>query len=430
MELLREGRWLCFEDVLGTLTGADLIGWKLSGPAYAEPYCSCSARVYCGVSQDRCLALELGEYYNIHLIVTNGAGKQLHYTHERIMTDWTPPICTNLTDEDPFGIVAGDVDYVSAIPFLRTSWSCWDPQSGVARIELAVGTFPGGDDVKEFTSVDGLSTADISGFPVQNRTRYYVTVKAINHAELRHTMFTDGVLIDDTPPSCYSKRLLDGRPDVDSGLDANFQAYDDRLIFDWTDAAWDSDSFIRSEQVQWHDAMDGYGDAAFVTQPRPENIGCDQLFNTTACNTLQGCTWDMHSVRCVGARSRTTFEGLSLQHGKTYYGILRATNNALMSTDCFTNGITVDKTPPTTGKCLDGNAMMPRDSSRTVQLWDATFLGGDGDVEWQWKDDALFPRFRGFSDPESGIATYAVSVEDAFGRILQPRQQPEKMGSV
>ena len=88
--------------------------------------------------------------------------------------DGTPPSTPVVTDEK----------YTTSTSTLNASWSATDGESGVKRYEYAVGTSPLGTQIRGWTSAGTDTTAVISGLSLSMGSTYYVSVRAVNYADL------------------------------------------------------------------------------------------------------------------------------------------------------------------------------------------------------------------------------------------------------
>jgi hypothetical protein len=201
-----------------------------------------------------CCNLQLGSAYRIQVKARNGAGSWGVATSRKFQFDSTPPHCSAVLDIDPKGIRQGDIDGIVDPLALWGSVHCHDPDSGIKEFKAYIGTYPGGEDVygpdnlEHFT----LEQAEIkchqncpeltntfhntssSQTPLRNKYnhsqllmfnlvpgvqpqaifkdgyRYFFKVVAVNNAGLIQTVFSDGVVVDKTPPSCATQMLEDG----------------------------------------------------------------------------------------------------------------------------------------------------------------------------------------------------------------------------
>ena len=81
--------------------------------------------------------------------------------------------------------------------------------------------------------------------------------------------------------------------------------------------------------------------------------------------------------------------GEDLISGQRYYVTVQATNGAGLVTTLTSDGVTIDTTPPMSGKVIDGNAV------------DVDYFFGEDDVAARWFN---------FTDRESGIQSYEVAI--------------------
>eukprot|EP00937_MAST-01D_sp_MAST-1D-sp2_P005757 g5757.t1 len=301
------------------------------------------------------------------------------------MCDYTPPECAAVLDLHPTNYSAtGDQDYVWALPRLRASFACVDEQSGVVRLEAAIGTMPGGTDIKDFEVIADPQTTlvELEGSKDPRKafkelTRYHVTIRAINDAKLITEISSDGIMIDSSPPVCYPPLLADGPP---SAPDIQFQNYSDRVWAQWNGGMWDLQSFLERYE------------ARFV-----------------------GPSGERGDFTDLGFREEHLWSGLSLSHGDRVRTEIRMTNLAGLDNTCLTSGVTVDLTRPLSGTVALGNELMNNWKEICVPSdWNCV----EGDLEWQWHDGAMFPRWEGFHDPESGISAYSVAIEHSSGRVV------------
>ena len=89
-------------------------------------------------------------------------------------TDLTPPTDFAVTAESPTSLTG----------FLRATVDPppTDPETGIASIEYAVGTSPGGEEVRPFVSISDPGVIAITGLSLTPGQIYYVTVRATNGA--------------------------------------------------------------------------------------------------------------------------------------------------------------------------------------------------------------------------------------------------------
>lgn len=93
-----------------------------------------------------------------------------------------------------------------------------------------------------------------------------------------------------------------------------------------------------SLSAHWSDFFDPHSD-----------IG-EYLWAVGAC---PGCS-DVQAFVSVGLATQASRSGLSLARGGTYYVTVKGCNGAGLCSLAYTNGVTVDLTPPIPGLVLDG----------------------------------------------------------------------------
>jgi hypothetical protein len=101
--------------------------------------------------------------------------------------DLTPPTKPVVTDE---GALTPNRTQLAA------SWTSNDPESGIREFQYAIGTTPGGTDLKPFTSTTQNSIV-VTGLNLQLNTTYYFAVKAANGVGLVSEVgVSDGIRLD------------------------------------------------------------------------------------------------------------------------------------------------------------------------------------------------------------------------------------------
>ena len=180
-------------------------------------------------------------------------------------------------------------------------------------------------------------------------------------------------MIDDTPPVCIEYRVRDGKSFI---LDAAYQADATAIDVSWLGAVFDLESLVSTFEIVVEDADTGDVLAGPIN---------------------------------VGRVSSAYIQNLQLSHNQRVRSIVRATNRAGVSTDCASNGVVVDLTPPQAPDTPGG------------PVWDGnTALHGyEGeDLEYLSSTKSAFMSWASFSDPESRINNYWVWVEDMTGGAL------------
>ncbi|CAH1242187.1 Hypp6494 [Branchiostoma lanceolatum] len=161
-------------------------------------------------------SLEAGVLYSFYVRVWYDDRTYRVFQSDGIIADYTPPVISSsrkassqIKDLLSQG-ESHDIDYMAQTTSLSTSYSSvfFDSvisgdSSHMQRFELALGTYPGGEDIMKFrdNQVDGLTTNyTFSGLTLSPSETYYSTVRAVNLAGLHRTYHSDGVLVDTASP--------------------------------------------------------------------------------------------------------------------------------------------------------------------------------------------------------------------------------------
>ena len=329
------------------------------------------------------LSLEAGLTYKLVLRGTNAAGLQTVIETNGFVPDNTPPYCEETAidvtnDEDLL-----DVDFVRKLSSIQAKWKCVDQESGLRAQLVGVGTYPGGDDVRAFEDVNfvthkiiqgGMLFASFSDVNILPRVRYHVTIKIINGANLKKTIWSDGIIIDDTPPTVASHYIKDGV----EGKDKNYTRERYTFSAHWEQAFADSESSLVEYRVA---------------------LGTNPGFN------------DIQSFKTVGYQTRVTIAGLFLSSGQRYFVTVVGCNGVGMCINGSSNGAIVDFIPPHTGKVITGLTGPPQ-----LFQWISKSVW----ARWNWcladekrvfgPVDSSQCSNDSFYDVHSGVAGFGISV--------------------
>ena len=95
---------------------------------------------------------------------------------------------------------------------LTASWTIDDLESSVVAFEYAIGSVPGGTDVRDFTPIQANSVV-ATGLALDDGATYYFTVRGIDEAGLLSTPgFSDGILVD--PDFVATRSVIPYVPDL------------------------------------------------------------------------------------------------------------------------------------------------------------------------------------------------------------------------
>ena len=97
-------------------------------------------------------------------------------TSDGVTVDSTPPTSGSVSDG-----LGADIDLQTSTTAISANWSGFsDVGSGLAGYQWAIGTTPGGTQVRAFTGVGAVTSATVSGLSLVRDTSYYVTVRAVD----------------------------------------------------------------------------------------------------------------------------------------------------------------------------------------------------------------------------------------------------------
>ena len=340
------------------------------------------------------LSLEVGLPYRLVLRGTNAAGLQAVIETNGFVPDSTPPFCEgqviDVTDEKG----TTDVDFVRGLTSIQAKWKCFDRESDISLQLVGVGTYPGGDDIREFEELNFLSQTTVDDlmsyvqFPsitILAKVRYHVTIKIINGVGMQKTISSDGILMDMTPPTVAAVYIKDGEP----GKDKNFSSNPFNFSANWRKAFADAESGLSEYLV------------ALGTKPG------------------QG---DIKAFQKVGLQTNVTLTGLLLESGHRYFVTVVGCNGVGMCVNASSNGVIVDVVPPHSGKILTGLSGPP-----LLYQWITKSVW----ARWNWcladekRVSAIVNNSQcdndSFYDVHSGISTFSISVlSQSTDELLAP----------
>lgn len=97
-----------------------------------------------------------------------------------------------------------DVDFQKSRTFIAAHWNEFeDLESDVKSIKWCAGLSPGSCNLVQETELtpSSTSTRKVLNKSVKNGERYYVTVNVVNGAGVQTSYMSDGVTVDETPPT-------------------------------------------------------------------------------------------------------------------------------------------------------------------------------------------------------------------------------------
>ena len=123
-------------------------------------------------------------------IVFSGYFTTYHFqngAYVEALPDNTPPSKPVVVDE---GLVTANRTQLGA------SWTSADAESGISEFQYAIGTTPGGEDVRPFTSTPQNSVV-VTGLNLQTGVMYFFAVRSVNGIGLRSEIgLSDGIRFD------------------------------------------------------------------------------------------------------------------------------------------------------------------------------------------------------------------------------------------
>ncbi|XP_063408922.1 uncharacterized protein LOC134692402 [Mytilus trossulus] len=304
-----------------------------------------------------------GRYYTT-VTACNTADLCSSVTSDGVTIDNSPPNIGKVKD----GADYIDIHYQFSRSYVAATWHGFnDPQSGLDKYTIRVGTTIGGSDIisqTEFPLTDIVVFPNIIK-PISTNSRIYVTVRAYNKAGLYSEATSNGVLIDDSPP------IFSRKPELFEQLGSmmeNSIIYMSCLKVSWEVS--DGDSYIERQYIS-------------VTSHRGGEI------NSTSTK-LNGIVRDY------------IFTRLNLHDGGEYFVNVIACNGAKACVRETSGGIFVDNSPPIAG-------------TFAIETDHAAKLNRHVDGWWmKWSTFKLWLSWIGFSDLHSGIDYYMVSVGSIY----------------
>ena len=317
------------------------------------------------------LHLVNGQRYCVKIKAENLAGIQTaSVSSDGFLVDVTSPDVRRAKVLDGSG--EDDIDYQTSTSDLSATWSgIQDPESGIKHFELAISrNRVGQPDVTSFINVGLNRTGTVSNLTLANDV-YYVMVCAVNNAELKTCLSSDGVLIDPTSPT--SGVVHDGilEPDI------RYQSSTKTMSANW-ERIWDLES--RIEKFEW-------------------GIGSSDTGQTNVQHFID-----------VGLQTHVQSQNdLALKNGHNYTVFLRIHNQAGGVQLLTSNGVTVDTTPPIPSPILPG---FTKSDWRFVQETNTYYSTNASGIYVTWED---------FKELESELWYYKWSIGTSrCGTQIQP----------
>jgi hypothetical protein len=343
------------------LTKRNKKGVMLSTP----PYLNINAKL-------QSLPIELGDQYVLQLVQINPAGGTTKWTSERITADWTTPVCTapKIVVEEGQPIVSPFESLPGSSPYFGTrvaTWvganttsisvdvdhfTCVDPESGIFKTEMWVGTKQ--DGVDDLIPRQEVTLGSIHSLPIKPnldfKDRMYckqcgddivVGVKCVNRGNVTVNCRPYAIVrVDGSPPGCAGVKPMLGQ-----GLRMGFQSSrKDLLLSKLRDAGMeDKETGIKTVTYTLLDVKSVDSKASLAEPLHMPWLDHDGL----------------------PLSQKMGIKGISLLHGHTYSVNISLTSHIGMMGSCLTSEVLIDATPPTEGLAIllqhdkDNDAEMP-----------------------------------------------------------------------
>ena len=282
----------------------------------------------------------------------NNAGLSTTTESGKFILDNTPPVYRGNENDLPRRRFRSDPSSIEVtwLPFEDTA-------SPVVDYQVGIGTQAMRDDVQVFTR-NGLSRHfENKSLNLEQNEMYYVTIKAINAAELVTALVNEVIIIDQTPPYGQNNSVKDGT----SGGDIDFMSSNDSVS-----AFWESIEDLES----------GIEKVEYCVGSTPSNCRIKPFTYI----------YKNKSFECFDCE---------VYAGVTLFATFRVTNAAGLSKTFSSDGVTVDSSPPQVGPVFDGERAEYPDIEKSDVSWTpiVTWYGaqdlesGIRSCEWQVVQD-------------------------------------------
>eukprot|EP00117_Sycon_ciliatum_P041123 scpid3372/ scgid1491/ len=334
------------------------------------------------------VAMQHGSMYRVHVRAANIRSNTVSMTSLPLLVDTSAPTLTDGLQDGPLSVSVQfnkDIDYQSSLSALTVNWktdNLQDAESGISRssIKMSYGTSPTS---AQHPFVDCPSSQRDSGYcmleglQLQRGVRYYAFLSVDNVLGTSGIFSTDGVTLDDTPPTGGMLNLMGLLPAQADNYEYISSADGKRLTATLSGVSDPESGLIKFSQVVCDQGT---------------NLCTEQGYTTFSC-TSQPCT-----VQVDHPNDRLVSQG-SFLNNHVYSLVARVENNAGLTSDIQSERVLVDRVPPTGGAVFDGS---------TTGV----------DIMYQSNTDQLSANWNGFVDSESGIKNYVVSVVDESDTTL------------
>jgi len=289
-----------YEYALGTDTNStDVVDWTL---AYLNTSVTIDSLL---LEEDR------DTYYGLVRATDLAGNTSAAFSGDGVEVDISPPYPGTVIDG-----TNDDLVFTGSDTALTATWEGYsDAISGIAYYEYAIGLSAGTDDVLSWVNNALDTTLFVSDLVLDHATLYYQSVRAVDLVNnVSVAASSNGIMTDHSPPEAGV--INDG-----IGADETWLIINDRLYLNWN---------------SFQDTISGiqFYEYAIGTVPGQSNV----------------VPWEN-----VGTDTASVDSQLVLNHGVTYYGSVRVTDNVGNVSDPYSSdGITVDLFNPTVDIPVDG----------------------------------------------------------------------------
>ncbi|CAC5386462.1 unnamed protein product [Mytilus coruscus] len=273
----------------------------------------------CGMTDENSpLDLQDGHFYYINVRAFNKAGLSSLATSWAFQVDTTPPTPGHVYDGDKSQLTGSvkDIDYQTDTKVLHACWEGFhESHSTIKNYYVSVGTCPQCEDILQEQAVGITYEFTLENIHLGTGLRYYTTVTACNTADMCTTVTSDGVLIDNSPPTAGA--VQDGTGFYDT-------EYQSMPIY------------ISAKWYGFDDPQSGLQKYVWRAGTKP---GYDDIVPPI----------ELHLTETAALLNSTSYY-LDLPLSKRIYVTVRAYNKLGLWSESSSNGFIVDNTPPVMAK--------------------------------------------------------------------------------
>ncbi|VDI61828.1 polycystin 2 [Mytilus galloprovincialis] len=311
----------CWKEVfMDVQSGLDYYLWSVgSQPGYTDMMTYIKTTDECGITdKNNPLSLLDGHSYYINVRAFNKAGLSSVATSWAFELDTTPPTPGHVYDGDK-DLVTGsikDIDYQIKTKVLHAHWEGFhESHSTIKDYYVSIGTCPQCEDILGQQAIGIAYEFTLENTHLGTGLRYYTTVTACNTAEMCTTVTSDGVIIDNSPPTPGT--VQDGT----GYYDTEYQSLK---------------NYISAKWYGFDDAQSGLEKYEWRVGTKPGN---GDIIPTI----------ELHLTETAALLDSSSYN-LSLPINTRMYITVRAYNKAGLWSESSSSGFSVDDTPPVLSK--------------------------------------------------------------------------------